>query len=57
MKEDKKIIGIYKITNPEGHCYIGQSIDILKRLNNHKKGLNSNKLLKPINQEDLKFVF
>ena len=45
MKEDKRIMGIYKITNPEAHCYIGQSIDILKRFRNHKKGINSNKLL------------
>jgi group I intron endonuclease len=45
MQNNNKIIGIYKITNPEGHCYIGQSIDIFKRFDNHKKGINSNKLL------------
>jgi len=45
MKEDKKIVGIYKITNPEGHCYIGQSIDILKRFENHKKRIHTNKFL------------
>lgn len=30
------IIGIYKITNPKGKIYIGQSIDILKRFNQYK---------------------
>lgn len=36
MKEDNKICGIYKITNPVGYCYIGQSTDILKRFQTHK---------------------
>lgn len=30
------MIGIYKITNPKGKIYIGQSIDILKRWKGHK---------------------
>jgi group I intron endonuclease len=31
------MIGIYKITNPKGEVYIGQSIDIKKRFNAYKK--------------------
>ena len=27
-----KIIGIYKITNPQGKVYIGKSIDVVKRI-------------------------
>ena len=30
------MIGVYKITNPEGKIYIGQSVDIKKRLNQYK---------------------
>ncbi len=37
-----KICGVYKITNPKGECYIGQSFDIIKRFENHKKYLSSN---------------
>lgn len=33
-----KKIGIYKITNPKGNIYIGQSKDILKRIYFYKKG-------------------
>lgn len=33
----KKIIGIYKITNPKNKVYIGQSIDIKKRWYGYKK--------------------
>jgi group I intron endonuclease len=43
MKE--KIIGIYKITNPNGKIYIGQSTDVLKRFQIHK-GLYGNNLTK-----------
>ena len=32
-----KMIGIYKITNPNGKVYIGQSVDIEKRLSNYKR--------------------
>lgn len=32
-----KIIGIYKITNPNGRIYIGQSIDISYRINKYKR--------------------
>lgn len=31
------MVGIYKITNPEGQAYIGLSKNIEKRFNNHKK--------------------
>lgn len=31
------MIGIYKITNPKGFIYIGQSINIEKRIENYKK--------------------
>ena len=35
-KMDEKISGIYKITNPKGKVYIGQSIDIYKRFKSYK---------------------
>lgn len=35
------MIGIYKITNPKGSVYIGQSIDIKKRFNTYKWTLAS----------------
>lgn len=37
MANDKTIIGIYKITNPKGKVYIGQSRNIKKRLSDYKK--------------------
>ena len=30
-KQDNAIVGIYKITNPKGKVYIGQSVDIERR--------------------------
>lgn len=33
----KKLIGIYKITNPKNKIYIGQSINIYKRFNQYRK--------------------
>lgn len=39
------MIGIYKITSPDGKVYVGQSIDIEKRFNQHKTGNSSNKKL------------
>jgi group I intron endonuclease len=52
--------GIYKITNPKGKVYIGQSIDINRRFNEYKKLLcnQSKKLynsLKKYNPESHKF--
>ena len=39
-----KIIGIYKITNlANGKCYIGQSVDIARRWNDHLNKLKQNK--------------
>jgi len=36
--------GVYKITNKiNGHCYIGSAVNIKKRWENHKSGLNKNK--------------
>lgn len=32
------MIGIYKITNPEGAVYVGQSVDIERRFKTHKSG-------------------
>lgn len=31
-----KTIGIYKITNPKGRVYVGQSVDVKKRFRNYK---------------------
>jgi group I intron endonuclease len=36
-KQDNAIIGIYKITNPKGKIYIGQSLDIKRRKNDYEK--------------------
>lgn len=36
------MIGIYKITNPKGEVYIGQSVNIEKRRNQYKKGYCKN---------------
>jgi len=38
MIKTKKICGIYKITNPKGKIYIGQSINISKRITYYKNG-------------------
>ena len=37
------MIGIYKITSPKGKIYIGQSIEIEKRINSYKKMYEKNK--------------
>lgn len=37
------MVGIYKITNPKGKIYIGQSIDIKKRWSYHKKAYKTKK--------------
>lgn len=39
-KQNNAIIGIYKIINPKGKVYIGQSIDVFKR-KKHYKYMNS----------------
>jgi len=36
----KKMVGIYKITNPKGKVYIGQSIDVENRLSQYKNLIN-----------------
>ena len=35
-----KMIGIYKITNPKGKIYIGQTIDIIRRFSEYNKMIN-----------------
>ncbi len=35
------MIGIYKITNPQGKVYIGQSVNIPSRFEQHKKSISS----------------
>ena len=35
---------IYKITNPSGHVYIGQSINMRKRLQQYKNGWHKNQI-------------
>lgn len=37
MEEKRKICGVYKITSPSGKIYIGESIDINKRLEDYKR--------------------
>jgi group I intron endonuclease len=34
------MIGIYKITSPSGKIYIGQSVNVLKRISDYKKNKN-----------------
>lgn len=36
-KQENDITGIYRITNPKGKIYIGQSINIKRRFNSYKK--------------------
>ena len=47
------MIGIYKITNPIGQVYIGQSIDIEKRFYTYKKSLGKGQ--PNLNQSFLKY--
>jgi len=57
-EKSKPIIGIYKITNPEGKIYIGQSIDINKRKNCHghnNKNTLISKSLKKFGKENHSF--
>lgn len=50
MKKQKNvIIGIYKIINPKGRTYIGQSINILKRWNSGYKNYNCKSQIKLYN--------
>lgn len=38
------LMGVYKITNTQnGHCYIGQSVDIKRRWRNHRKHFGDTK--------------
>lgn len=43
------MIGIYKITSPNNRVYIGQSIDITKRWNTHRKSIKNKIKTKLIN--------
>lgn len=43
MQVAVKKIGIYKITNPNGRVYVGQSIDIKRRYTQHKNPKESKK--------------
>ena len=38
------MIGIYKITNPNGKIYIGQSVDIKRRFKDYKKSLKKQQI-------------
>lgn len=47
------MVGIYKITNPQGEVYIGQSVNIALRFEQHKKSIlseinNTSKLYKSL---------
>jgi len=42
------MIGIYKVTNPDGEVYIGQSKDIEKRFYTHKVNSSNSKLKESI---------
>jgi len=48
MEEYRNVIGIYKITNPVGEVYIGQSTNILKRFYSHKLNYGGLKLKESI---------
>jgi predicted GIY-YIG superfamily endonuclease len=47
MQTKSKICGVYKITNPEGKSYIGQSKDVYSRFEHHKRKPRITKLKKP----------
>ena len=47
------MIGIYKITNPKGRVYIGQSINIERRFKEYKNNLAKGQLL--LNRSFLKY--
>lgn len=47
------MVGIYKITNTKnGKVYIGQSVDLTSRINNHKRDLRRNKHVNSLLQKD-----
>ena len=50
--EDKKLIGIYKITSPTGRIYIGQAINIERRIKRYKSNdcKSQSRLFKSINK-------
>ena len=50
---NKKMTGIYKITNPKGKVYIGKSINIKKRFYQYKKSLGKGQTI--LNRSFLKY--
>jgi len=42
------MVGIYKITNPDYHVYIGQSLDIKRRISQHENNCTNEKLKESI---------
>lgn len=49
------MIGIYKITSPSGKIYIGQSINLERRLSRYKSNLNSSKGQIRLNRSFIKY--
>lgn len=49
------MIGIYKITNPKGLIYIGQSVDLEKRLNSYKRLYVKNKKIVKLYRSLIKY--
>lgn len=49
------MIGIYKITSPSNNIYIGQSINLERRLARYKSNLNSSKGQIRLNRSFIKY--
>ena len=49
------MIGIYKITSPSGRIYIGQSIDLKRRIARYKSNLNASKGQSKLNRSFIKY--
>lgn len=49
------MIGIYKITSPSGRIYIGQSVDLKRRIARYKSNLNASKGQTKLNRSFVKY--
>lgn len=50
-----KLLGIYKITSPSGKIYIGQSVDLKRRIARYKSNLNASKGQTKLNRSFAKY--
>ena len=52
-----KIIGVYKITNPEGKIYIGSSVDVKKRIRNEYESKSPKQKVRCVNESIAKYGY